>query len=146
MAYTISTGWPCSCRLVCVLCQPFDHLVIWGCQSVSFNEQGCQQHGPCGVERRRPPMQKLKPVPEKGVAMRMPKIALNLLPETEGPSSGEAELTRSSSGSCAAVSSAKGVPSVAAVGDDACVWCPLAAICARSSRKLPIKAGTPLTI
>ena len=58
-------------------------------------------------------------MPEKGVAMRTPTIALGSLPATEGLSSGEAELMRSGPGSCAAVSPAQCVPSVAGVGGDA---------------------------
>ena len=57
--------------------------------------------------------------------MRTPTIALGLLSETEGLSSGEAELMHSGSGSCAAVSPAQCVPSVAAVGGDVGVRCPL---------------------
>ena len=86
---------------------------------------------------------KLKPMPKKDAAMRTPTIALILLPETKGPYSSEAEPMRSGPGSCAAVPPAKGVPSVAAVGDGACVWCPLAAICAWPHRNA-YQAGTPL--
>ena len=108
---------------------------------MSLEEQGRQRRS-SGV-RMRPPALKLKPMPKKDVAIRTPTIALILLPETKGPHSGEAEPMRSGPGSCAAVSPAKGVPSVAAIGDDACVWCPLAAICAWP-HKNAIQADTPL--
>ena len=104
-------------------------------------EQGRQHHGHRGAGRRGAPMQKLKPVPKNGVAMRTPTMALISLPETEGPSSGDAEAMRSGPGSCPVVSPANGVPSVAAVGDEACVWWPLAAICAHAHRNAKFRPG-----
>ena len=71
--------------------------------------------------RQCPPMQKLNPVPKNGVAIRTPTMALISLPETDGPSSGAVESMRRGPGSCPVVWPAKGVPSVAANGEDACV-------------------------
>lgn len=80
------------------------------------------------------PMQKLKPVPKNGVAMRTPTIRLISLPDTEGPSSGAVESTRSGPGSWLVVLPANGVPSVAAVGDPAWAECPVAAACSQAHR------------
>jgi hypothetical protein len=66
-------------------------------------------------------MQKLKPVPKKGVAMRVPRMRLISLPEILGPSKGVVASMRRGPGSLLTGVPAKGVSSVAAVADIGCV-------------------------
>ncbi len=84
------------------------------------------------------PTQKLKPVPKKGVAMRVPTMSEISDPETEGPSKGVVASMRRGPGSLLTGVPAKAVPSVAAVADIGCGEYPLdLACCSVASRSGP---------